>query len=266
MWFPTPEQVAFAAQAAREIYGAVGKDLVTELIDAVRHGKPTFLLFGPGGDGKSTLAKFLETLSENKLDPNYSMSPVWERGKIKGRRLSSIAAFPGQSTYLDVQIRDHRNWLQGIRRPFVVLCFSYGYRAVDPRQSSSRRAPQANTSARQEELKYADIILNNIHTLCNFPRYTILSMILKQDLWWDEKDDVALFYEVEYEKVLDRFSNRVGRDNFTNFVFPLCLIRSNLHDVNGVVIKQGSGAYDEVKRREHMVYFLNTLGNILRGT
>ena len=91
-------------------------------------------------------------------------------------------------------------------------------------------------------------------------------MILKQDLWREEKDAVHQFYETQYEPIIDDFSKRVGTNNVDHYVFPLCLIRSNLRDSNGNVIKSGSGTYDEMARREHTVYFLDNLRNIVRGS
>jgi hypothetical protein len=264
MWFPTPDQIASGAKAAQEIYKALDKDLISQLVDRIWYGAPTFMVFGPGGSGKSTLKAFLETLSENELDPKYTMSKIWEPGKIKGRRFSDIKVFPGQQQDRDPQIEEHRSWFKGIRRPFIVLCFSYGYRAVDVRQASSRGAPQANCAARKEELTYADEILDKIHNICSFPRYKIFTMILKQDLWWDEKDNVYAFYENQYEPIVKKFSERsVGTNNVQHYAFPMCLIRSNLYDANGKIIKMGSGSYDEGKRRESTIYFLNTLNNLL---
>jgi hypothetical protein len=267
MWFPTPEQIAAGAKAAQGIYNALSEGLVSELIDRVRHGRPTFMVFGPGGTGKSTLKRFLETLSENDLNHEYVMSAIWEGGGINGRRFADVKVFPGQKDFRDGQIENHRQWFRGIRRPFIVLCCSYGYRAVDARYPFSRNAPQANDAARQEELTYVDEILSRIRILCGFPKYKILLMILKQDLWWEEEKDVREFYETKYVPIITKFAEQsVGMPNVTYDIFPMCLIRSNLRDVNGNIIKNGSGLYDEEKRREHTVFFLHSLGNMLRGS
>jgi hypothetical protein len=266
MWFPTPDQVAFGVKEAGEVYKAHNA-LIWELFDVIRRGgQPTFVVFGPGGNGKSTLKIFLETLSENELQTKYEMDQIRETGKIKGRQFSNVTVFPGQPEYRDPQVTERRQWLQGIRRLFIVLCFSFGYRAVDVYQSASRDAFQANLQARQEELVYANDILRKIHTMCGFPQYRILSMILKQDLWWDEQVDVRDFYRNEYEPVIKTFwEDTVGKDHVHHHVFPMCLIRSNLKDRNGVIIKEGCGSYDEATRRMHTNYFLSNLRSILRA-
>jgi ABC-type polysaccharide/polyol phosphate transport system ATPase subunit len=65
--FPTPEQVAFAVKEAGQAYKAYTqhKALILELFDFAWHRgqMPTFIVFGPGGNGKSTLQKFLAQVS-----------------------------------------------------------------------------------------------------------------------------------------------------------------------------------------------------------
>jgi hypothetical protein len=267
MWFPTPGQLGFGVKAAQEIYKALDKNLVSELYDAALHGPPTFLLFGPGGDGKSTLKTYLTTLSEDTLDPTYEMSQVWEHdGKLKGRRFSNVTAFPGQPAYRDEQIVAHRKWLQRLRRPFIVLCLCYGHRSIDPQQAASRDAPQMSEEARHEELIYAKDALAKINDVCGLPHYNIFSIILKQDLWWDARKEVDDFYTQEYAQVIDSFAeNAVGKNNVRHYMYPMCLIRSNLRDRYGNVIKEGCSTYDETIRREQTQYFLRQLRTILLG-
>jgi hypothetical protein len=272
MWFPTPDQVAFAVKEAGDAYKAYTKHkaLILDLFDFAWHRgqMPTFIVFGPGGDGKSTLKKFLETLDQGSIQTQYGMSLTRETGQIKGRRFSNVAVFPGQPEYRDPQMLRYREWLQKLRknpRLFIALCFSYGYRAIDVNQPLSREAFQANPEARKEELEYAKEILGKIHSMCQFPRYTIFSMILKQDLWWDQKDEVQEFYETQYKPIIIAFSNQaVGKDNLQHYVFPMCLIRSNLKDRNGIIVQKGSGSYDDDSRRNYTMYFLNNLQSILR--
>ena len=267
MWFPTPTEIGFAYRTGRDIYKSLEKGLITDLYDVIRRGKPTFLIFGPGGGGKTTLKTFLASLSDDDRDPRYKMSKIWERGEIKGRRFSNVSVFPGQPVYRDNQIEDHRKWLQSLRRPFFVICFSHGYRSVDPEELASRDAPQANDAARAEEIEYARVLFDRLHTLFGLKRYTILSMVLKQDLWWEDKEAVSQFYETKYEPIVQRFAQTtVGENNVSHFRFPLCLIRSILRDCDGAVLAVSSGRFEEELRRKYKVYFLSQLRSLIEGS
>jgi energy-coupling factor transporter ATP-binding protein EcfA2 len=264
IWFPTPEQVKLAG----EVYGAIQnrekiESYVKDLYDTIRNGRPTFLIFGPGGNGKSTLRNFLNTLSQEDLPLRYRQSLITEWGKIKGRRFSNTATFPGQIIERDNQIKKYRRWMQGLKRPFITICFSYGYRSIDRHQQGTEIIPQG-IAAREEEMTYVYNLLERLRIACSYENYTIFTIILKQDLWWDEKTDVESFYNERYRPIIEAFAGRVGTDNCTHYMFPLSLVRSNLLNAVGQPIKFGSSNFDDIVKDQYKLYFLSTLQDLLR--
>jgi hypothetical protein len=258
MPFPSPEDALAALQFLSKIDARKARNFLAESHDVWKHGRPTFLLFGPGGNGKSTLKLFLETFSLEGLPLDYDLSVLAEKGgSIRGRWWSEVKAFPGQKQYLEGELEKDviLKSIRDLRRPIIFLCMSYGYRSVDPQNNLSRNAPQGK-EGREEEIEYAKSVLTKIPNF-GFKNFTIFTVIMKQDLWWDERNEVEEFYErSRYNDVIEEF----GRNRrVTHILSPVSLMRVNLRDKHRNIIKCHSSQYDDDLRKGYLALFIKKI-------
>jgi hypothetical protein len=263
MWLPTLDQAADAAKYLSPSQLAKFRDHARELYDSTLHGRPTFLIFGPGGTGKSTIVKYLHTFDLENLPTDYKVSPLLEDETIKGTLMSRVRALPGQPDLFENEFQKHLKEHAKMRRLICVLCFAYGYRSIDPKHATSQGLPQANDIARQEEIDYAKKLLEFLR-FKKLERYEIWTIINKHDLWWDEKENVDAFYASNFQPLINDFGQKVGKNNFEHHIFPLCLVRSNLKNRAGNVVKAQSTDYDDTVRFTYLRYFLTYIKGILR--
>jgi hypothetical protein len=238
------------------------RNLISEMWDVARRGKPTFLIFGIGGTGKSTMGQYLQTFRVDGLPLEYQTSIVTENSKIASHRFSQVIVYPGQKEFFDGEFTRSMGSISELRRPFIIICLAYGYRSIDPMQKAFINAPQG-VEARNEEIEFAKSILAKL-PLLRLKKYTLITVINKQDLWWDEKNDVDTYYENQYIPLVDKFGNDVGINNLTHSVFPMCLARSNLLNSEGISIKTGASSFDDRLRSGYLTYFLTQLKNFLK--
>ncbi len=262
MWLPTMSDLEKALTFADDLQNPKTGGVIAEAFDVLRRGRPSFLVFGPGGMGKTALKCFLETFSSDESPIEYNMSCRREKGKLKGRRYSDVYVYPGQPDFRDPQIDLYKRSIAKARRPIITTVVSYGYRSVDPNSGNFRDAPQG-PQARDEELDYTRKMLGTIRNIASYKRWTVFSVIAKADLWWDERTDVDAFYANQYQPIIDDFRGRVGTDKSEHYILPISLPRTPLLDVNGAIIQRSSQDYDDSLKRKHIGFFIKTLRDVL---
>lgn len=72
----------------------------------------------------------------------------------------------------------------------------------------------------------------------------MLTVVTKQDLWWEQRDEVRKHYEGPYAEAVDGLRQRVGAQNFTHKLWSVSLITKNLRDGEGQLLVPTARGYD----------------------
>lgn len=268
MVWPEAISAAFtAANIAREI--ASGSNFIRKHVSRlhylIRHGSAKIPIFGAGGVGKSTTGRILT--SDRPIDDTTPYDESW---LIEGMRLAGdipglLIVAPGQ------QSRVERHWPDLLRQVETGDCFglinvvSYGYHSFmvpsfkehDQYEESQSVADfvRLYTEARRdleiELLKRTVIGIANLREPIWF-----VTVVCKQDLWWDRRDVVKAHYASgEYSRIISDIETRLGTSSFQHEFIPVSLRIENWTTESGEELAQTVAGYDQIKHLSH----LNTL-------
>ena len=287
MNWPDPKQALEVGQA---IVKATGLDPVAFGRDVWRvlwKGRVNLFLVGCGGTGKTSLGKFLETRDSAFVPAKHLATDVRTRGKPSElERWSVFYDYPGQWDDFKKEFTRQANIsrLQSARRLVVLMCCAYGFHSDwgEKEEFTKSKASTDNLDAeianrRDEEKsflkKFLDLLASN-----GLTKLDMLTVILKQDLWYNSTKDVEIFYKDEnpqkgnqlpgYSKILKDFQSKQLGSRFRHYFYPLSLRRqefvANLLSDSETVYSQGE--YTTTLELGYRKIFLQGLENLVRNT
>lgn len=238
------------------------RDKLREAAEWVWHritkGTVRVVVFGSAGAGKSTLGA---VLAGKAVGPDYKDSHHLETYALQGGMPCSILVPPGQeslrpSTWSDL-LRD-----VGTGQSSIVLhVVSWGLNPLgDQRFSESPQYEDgmsletfANTyfeSQRDHETATLERFAGQIALAPH--RLSLITVVTKQDLWWDERQKVRSFYEADrYSELVTSIRNRLEQ-NFSHNICSASLLYRNIVDGDGNVLRMTTAGYDDkIKLRHH---------------
>jgi len=199
---------------------SLGK-VATELFRAIRAGRVRVLVFGAGGAGKSTVGKLLAgKLTDEELLRGYVESFAVERFGLGGTVTGRLLVAPGQRR------REHA-WdeLLGMMATGtvngIINVTAYGYhsleglasykehRAFVPGMTKPRFLQLFPEFGRDEEIRQLE---SPVPALVRCPnRLWFMTLVTKQDLWWDKRSEVRQHYETgRYDELIRRIQNEIS--------------------------------------------------------
>ncbi|MGB7417309.1 MAG: hypothetical protein WA902_24145 [Thermosynechococcaceae cyanobacterium] len=221
----------------------------------LKNGSAKIPIFGAGGVGKTTVAKVIT--SDNPLDlsapydESWLIEPIDLQGPIPGQLLIA----PGQIE------RVERHWPTLLSKVGEGECFglinvvSWGYHSFAIRSITEHTLYQPGTSAiefmevyatarRQVEmdllLRIADGLVNLNHPIW------MLTIVNKQDLWWDQRQAVRQHYEqAEYNQIVRKLTSTIGERNFQHEYIPASLTLGNFQTLSGELLRPTVSGYDQ---------------------
>lgn len=90
----------------------------------------------------------------------------------------------------------------------------------------------------------------------------MITLVTKQDLWWNDRLDAQRFYtEGEYDEYIRRIVHDRGAQNFSHEYLSASLVINNLVTAAGESLSPTTGGYDQNIQYAHLQRLLETVNN-----
>ncbi len=218
------------------------------------------LIIGSGGAGKSTLARILSG------DFTWLTDDPWEYGESYGIEQYTLQDDPKVSVVVPPgqHARRHTLWsqieqdLSAGKYRGVILVSAYGYHSLaqgsykgHPLYSGNKDQFLAEFTIRGREDEIAILKRLDPHIRAASGKMWLLSLVVKEDLWFKERDAVQAFYGGgEFKTLTEDLSRHRGVSNFRYELLPLSLVISNFMSRDGEMLRTNTAGYDHRRQVE----------------
>ncbi len=246
--------------AIAEILGALWKnfpgikDKLASVRKRVGSGNSYIAVFGPGGVGKSTLGILLsEGFVPAKFETDYVDTPDTSKVSLKSNSSQHIVIAPGQPERINAHWPEIRLSLTKSKNPVIINVVSWGYHT--PRKDREVNAGNLEMyveQARQEEIRIITEIANYFIQTKMEGNIKFLTLVTKQDLWWNQRDEVKAFYEAgEYNAQIEKLRSSKGTSLVPHEYVYASLIPRNMMSGDTILIPTASGFDIEIMKDSH---------------
>jgi hypothetical protein len=229
------------------------------------------LIIGPGGTGKTTLARFLSGDVDwfEESPGQYLESIDLELFALNDDPDVELVVAPGQ------EYRRASTWPELLRQVAegafrgIVLMNSFGYHTFSTPSYRNHRLYAGNKSSffqafladrLEDELRILREIVPHL-LVCN-EKVWVLTIISKQDLWWNKQKEAEQHYlQGEYKTLLRSVAQKVGDWRFRDELVMMSLIIRNLKTIAGERLQANVSGYD----MQTMMHSIRQLLRVLNG-
>jgi hypothetical protein len=243
-------------------------------------GRMNIFIVGCAGTGKTSLKQFLITRDDTKVPAAHSSTTTRERDRgDKVEAFSHLYDYPGQTDDFMREFQADAGIFQAAGRTIVLMCTSYGYHS-DWGQSAGiiakpeALAPSTTTMAaaledsKVAELKFLDKFFES-YVRGVTGRLDMMTIVLKQDLWFDELNEVVAFYGGEYAQIIQsKYNHTLGTHRFRHDIFGCSLRRENFTSTinNNTEQKQSLAGYTTTMQDAYRKIFFSNLERWVKRT
>ncbi len=226
-----------------------------DLMAAARKGRFSLYAFGPGGVGKTTLAKLLSgEFSLESVPSDYDLSLEMEDHGLEGRNFVSVYVPPGQESKRAYHWDELYRQMQVSNRYAVINIVSWGYHSlanIEWHKHALYRKGMSESEfmslflqdRRQVEISVLQELLP--HLKATPKKLRMLTLVTKQDLWWEQRYDTKNFYEDgAYNGLVEELRAHKGASNFSHDYVSASLNLLNFRTLDGKVLRATEGGYD----------------------
>lgn len=244
---------------ARGLLGPKGEATPPEPLIALPRN---VLILGPGGTGKSTLARLLSGDVNVLIDPPgyYRPSLFVESVPLLGAPEVQVVVAPGQGDRLapvfDAVAADI---VRGAYRGLILVA-DYGHHAIEAEWAKDHRLYERtkpeflaalHATQLQEELDLLDVLAPAVKAVGR--RMWVLVVVLKQDLWAREQDRVARHYRDGAWGTKMAEAVAAGSDRlFAHTVFASLHIQNYTTKNGRETLRKNAAGYDAVRQRQSL--------------
>jgi hypothetical protein len=249
-----------------------------ELNEIRKHGNINIVLLGEAGVGKTTTQRLLTGKWEVDTVPAaYRPTIGVDKDPLRGRAFALVLAGAGQSALREASAKEIFPRIQNGKRVVVIHVVTYGFNDLSLVEFNS--ACQAVGAAgrddflekflafeRQKELETLRELLKLVRPATG--TVNLVTLVTKQDLWWDRRNDVRHFYSANdsrYKSEVDAITHVRGAANFSHHIVSCALIPQNLRTQDDVLVAPVVTGYDKVLLLANYDRAFQQMGEVLRS-
>jgi ABC-type transport system involved in cytochrome c biogenesis ATPase subunit len=236
------------------------------------HGTLNVVIFGPGGAGKTTLGNLISgKLDIRKSNQKYIESPDIEYFKFANHISGELIIGPGQKRRATATWNNLYTKLAHGNSQGVINVVSYGFHSFteigwkDLRQYQKGMNKQTLINRYLKDSKNEELrVIKEITPRLKDAKKDIwmITLVTKQDLWWDERINVLDFYTKGlYNKYIEEISEYRGAKNFHHEYRSCSLVISNFFDGQNIILVNNTAGYDQSLQNANLEMFINTINS-----
>lgn len=242
-----------------------------KLYKRIKEGEINIVIFGSGGCGKSTLGQLLSgQRDEMSLIASYQESITTETYKLENNTIGVILVAPGQQRRQDSWGDLLQNLSVG-KFKLIIHVVSGGFHSFGegiPYQrhavyQSGMSVEQFVNAYRQDCLKKEINVLKKLipHlSIAQQKKVMMLTLVTKQDLWWNQRNEIKNYYEQgEYARLIQEIIDQKGRQNFIHEYASASLVMENLVSGAKELLIPTTAGYDQPLRMVNIKNMLNII-------
>lgn len=227
------------------------REVVEGLWNRMTKKRVRIVVFGAAGTGKSSLGRLL---SGADVTSEYNESTQVETYRLDGATSCTVLVPPGQESLRAATWSDLVRDVTSGKATVVIHLVSWGINAIEPLPYRGVAGFQEGMSPEEAAIVFAAHQRDReIETLREYAghfglaphKLSLLTVVTKQDLWWDQREEVRQHYEGEYAEVVEGLRRRVGDKNLSHKTWSVSLISKNLRDGEGQLVVPTARGYDE---------------------
>ncbi len=231
------------------------------------------LIIGPGGAGKTTLARILsgdfDWLTDDPWE--YDQSYGVEQYTLEDDPRVSVVVPPGQVVRRRATWADHEQAVAEGKYRGVILVTAFGFEALP--QSSIKDHPLAGGQKAAFLPKYLEAnregelaILRRLvpYLTSSKGKLWVLTVVTKQDLWYPQQTEAEAHYRSgEFATLLLQVRSAKGEQAFRDDLVSLSLVISNFRTAAGETLRKNAEGYDHKQQVQGVRQLFEMLAALL---
>jgi GTPase SAR1 family protein len=246
-----------------------------KIFKRLKDGELRIAIFGAGGTGKTTLGKLLSGEFEiNTLSRGYQESIMVESYRLDSNVVGSVIVAPGQADREDTWDDLLRSLASG-KVKLIIHLVSWGYHSLGEFSYTQHRLYKDGMTRPQFLEVYAEDcrnreleVLRKIEphlSLADQKKTLIITLVTKQDLWWNDRLLVKQYYESgAYETLIQKIRNKRGASNFIHEYRSSSLVMENLVSGTNQLLVPTTQGYDQRLKVTNFQYFLDAIETLCK--
>lgn len=249
-------------------------DLFYKVRNRIWKSTSNVLVFGPSGVGKSTFGRIVSDTFLPESHATYRGSANKEEYQIDLKTNTVLLVPPGQEERRDFRWKELFDNLRSGNSIGIVNVVAYGYHSFRDLQFSDLSVYEEGMSVEDTMHAYTTFrrkkeldALKYLKTRIQDAKGDIwmMTLIAKQDLWWEDRTTVVDAYESgPYNEVIREIERAKGSQSFTHTVASACFIIQNMRDSSDVIVASRPREYDEVVKLGHLTYLRQRFDELIQ--